>query len=246
MRNKIIPTVFLVLTAAAAMFQFRVGALESDMVLEGDADQVVLVEGGNLLFGSFDELEPDSEVMKELTLKNNTDAKMTVWLCAQPLRSRYEPYLDWMTLSAYDGMGVRLSQSDDVRSGGVQNEMILSELMPNEEKRIALILKMDGRMGEKLTHLSDKVRWVFRVGTEESPAAENAADSVAAVEPVSSAAEADSRSFDSTTVRVYDTVPDVPPTGGEDIPVIIACTAAVCSLIIMAAVKRHRILSHNG
>ncbi len=248
--KKILSVVIAVVTVVNVVFCLKAFAAESDIVYEGDSNNFVAAdsEGGNL-FGGIRTLYPGDEIAQDVGLRNDSDNTVAVYLRAQPVQSRYEPFLDLMTLSVYDGMGIRISRSDEAQTGGIKNETLIAKLPPGSKTNATVILHIDSRMGNEFQGTGEKIRWIFsarKMTSNESSVEPSAADSEATAdteptEPVDSALT--SQLMESVEVSEYSKpvrVPDMtsPKTGDSPTGVYIALTALTFSFIIALIIRK--------
>lgn len=234
--KKILSVVVAVVAVVNVVFCLRAFAAESDIIYEGDAENFVSDDVGNHLFGDFTTLYPGDEIARDISLKNDSDNTVSVYLKAQPVQSRYEPFLDLMTLSVYDSMGIRVSRSDDAQTGGIKNHTLIARLPPGSKTSVSVIFHIDSRMGSEFQGVTDKIRWIF---SAESSSEEG--DSVSQEENQKLSAEVSAAEisvisdFADTAESVSPIeIPDkaIPKTGGRQTEIYIALTALGLSFVI--------------
>ncbi len=226
--KKLVLVIMSVVAAVNVVFCIKAFAADSDVVYDGDANQFVFLDDHSDLFGNFKTLYPGDEMIQEIRLKNHSEESIAIYLRAEPVQSRYRKFLELMTLSVYDSMGLKISSSNAADTAGLEENILIAQLQPDEEKTITAILGIDEKMGNEFQSTSGKIKWIFSAEQNEN------------VPESSDTAESLQKSFDDAAAAESSEVNELPLTGDSTgTPMLIGSVVIlVFSLIVIIAIQR--------
>lgn len=140
------------------------GALAASVTYEGGADKFVFLPGSDKsptdLFENFKGVLPGDVIEQKITVKNDTDGKVRIYLRADAVSEADKDFLNQMHLTVTAG-SKEIFDAPAGQKDGLSKNTLLGTFKKNGKTELTVTLTVPAEMGNEYMDKAGTIPWVF-------------------------------------------------------------------------------------